>query len=711
MPNESEKVLFDTRLLSDAIIELNIARRNVAVYPKGHPTVNQSLNRAFDLLQQLFIMRPEITFAIAKDTIIIDEYSLDKKNVTFREFALYLNSLDIAAVTFTNGLTIEELYEFNKILPGKPKGTSPEEIQKELQEKLIHIKVAFIDYDAFALKEGETESESSKMSLWEQYIYALMKGTIQAETTPDMMQEIPPKALAHIVNRAVPDTPGEDVSDRFTRSYIRWSSERSLTSKDLKRIMDFIHGLRPELKNQFLSSAVKIVTKDIDSAKDALQDMPVDKVIDLLTIINEQKITIPEMFRNLLDKLSQPDQEDHAIVYGSSLAVDDIFLFPDVAEIIRGGKFGSYVNEGYQKEIQKLMAFDASSLVQKEMNEISQACGDELLEKDFCHVVLELIASDLITGDEYEYFMNILKEQTNQFIGTGWYGEVVKILKVLEKNVQEKRLLDMSSSALQYFHSPEFIFLLIDSYRTIGRLMREEALLLCDYYDIEIIPYLMDTLIDEESPTVRKFLISLITHFGNKAIPEALRRLRDKRWFVTRNMLYILGELGGEEVLQHMRSYCHHENLKVSCEAIKYLLKVGDSYGIKILKNCLNSDKGEIVDHAIGVSGTFRVKEVVHDLLQMLRKKDRSGAGFYNKIPVVRALGQIGDPRAIEVLRDLISEKRIIFKGAIEELKEEIYRTLKNYPYVDIKDLIEAGLKSGNERIREESQRLKRLAK
>jgi hypothetical protein len=50
MANESERIPLDARLLSDAIIELNISRRNIAIYPKDHPSVEKSLDRAGDYL-------------------------------------------------------------------------------------------------------------------------------------------------------------------------------------------------------------------------------------------------------------------------------------------------------------------------------------------------------------------------------------------------------------------------------------------------------------------------------------------------------------------------------------------------------------------------------------------------------------------------------------------------------------------------------------
>lgn len=52
---EREKLPLDARLLNDAIIELNISRRNVSIYPKDHPLLEKSLSRAFDFLKIIFV--------------------------------------------------------------------------------------------------------------------------------------------------------------------------------------------------------------------------------------------------------------------------------------------------------------------------------------------------------------------------------------------------------------------------------------------------------------------------------------------------------------------------------------------------------------------------------------------------------------------------------------------------------------------------------
>ena len=708
MADKEEKIPLDARLLSDAIIELNISRRNVSIYPRDHPSVDKSLSRAFEYMQKLFELRPEITLAIARDTLIIDDYYLDKKNPVYREFALNLSRMNIAHVTFTTGLTKDELYEFHRFISGRVDEVPAETVGEKLRElNLIHIRAGLIDYGAFLFEEGKTSRGKPAEQLWERYIYGMLEGTLNADDMPDEFREIPPEVLARFVNAVAADDLKEETYDKVITTYMRRSSETAFSSKDLKRLLAFINGLKPELKKQFLTSSLRTFAGDIDSTYKTLREVSVDEVIELLSAINEQKLAIPEALKNLLDKLAGLPQEGlDSLSFESGLLVDDIFLAPDIANLLGEASFGAFINGAYQKEIQKLLGFKARGGTPAELREWERECSDDAIETDFNQALLELLLSDILSEEEYTSFIGFIREQSSQFMWTGQYGQILKIIKVLDENAGYNKFSDATTESRRYYHSVEFIAGLISSLRMLGRQMRAEAWLLCDYYGQGIIPFLLDALVQEESQTVRRFFMELLKQFGAGVIPEAIKRLGDPRWFVKRNMLYILSEINTPEVLPSVRPYCRHENLKVSFEAVKCLLGSHDRYGLQAAKDYLHSESREQVEQAIALSGAFRVREFVPDLLQMFRKKGISGADLYDKIPVVRALGDIADPAALPVLREALSEKSLFFRGAAERLKEEIYRSLKNYQYEDIRDMVDAGLKSKNQYVREESLRL-----
>lgn len=690
MTGRKEKLPLDARMLSDAIIELNIARRNVSVYPKGHHLVEKSLDRAFGFFKGLFELRNEITIAVAKDMLIIDGQSLDRKNPVYREVALSFSNLNIASVTFIGGLTKDEIYSFHRFLIESIQESSKDTLQEKLREyNLTHIQLEFIDYGAFSFDEGKTKGQEH---LWEQYTSGLLEGRLLSGDESEAFNGISPETLARLLNRVETEPHKEESYDRVISSYLRRSSERAFSGSDLKKILDCIDGLRPELKKQFLSSSVKIFSKDINAANKALSDISADKVMELLHVIDQQKVAIPDSLKNLLDKFSKLNPDDiEALAFGDGFIADDIMLSPGLMDLLVESNFKTFVSDAYQKEIKSVMEFDASKAGLKAADNLGHEWLDEHLEREFNHVILELVSSaisDILEDKDYEYFVKLLKEQSEQFIGTGQYEQILKINKVLKSLVTNEKSADMVSKLLEHFNSPEVISLLIDSLRIMGRNERENALSLCEHYGESIVKPLIDALIEEGSQSTRRFFISIISSLGDKAFPEVIKHLNDDRWFVQRNMLFILNEMKNEEAVPNVRRCCHHENPKVSLEAVKHLLNIKDNYGIKALRQHLNAEDRDVVEKAISFSGAFKISAVVPDLIRMLRKKAIIGADFYHKIPVVTALGQIGDPQALEALREILGAKSLLFKSALGKLKEEIYSTLKNYNSEQVKDLM-----------------------
>lgn len=710
MIDDIDKIPLDARLLSYAIIELNISRRNVSIYPKDHPSVERSLSRTFDFLKKLFEIRSEITLAIAKDTIIIDDFKLDKKNPVFREFALNLSKMNIAYVTLKNGITQDELYQFHSFLLEKVEDSSVDKIREVLKAyNLKHISIGFVDYGAFSLAESETSKTTKEGALWERYIFGLLAGTLQSEAVADELRNIPPNILAQLLNKVSDENYKEEAYDRVITTYMRSSADSVFTSKDLKKMLQLINSLRPELKKQFVSTTVKHFSKNMDSTYQALKKMSMEEIIGMLDVINEQKITIPAPLMNLLDKLSDISRGNIASMkLADGLVVDDIFLSPEIDNIFKQGGFETLLNDTYQQEIQKLLKVHAQSLKTSQLIEFESEFNDDLIEKKFNQIMLELMVSPTTSSQEYQAFVDLVKEQAEQLLWIGEYGQILTLLNLMETNKARDRFVDINSEALQHFHSSEFLVPLVDSLRILGKQKRQEVTELCEYYDQKIVPHLIDALIEEDSQMARRFLMDLLKQLGDKVIPEAIERLDDDRWFVKRNMLYILGQTNVKDVAEHIKPYCRDENLKVSFEALRCLLFSEDRYAIDTIKEYLYSGNRDRVEQAIALSGSFRIKEAVDDLIKMLKKTEMTGADFYDKMPVVSALGDIGDPRAVDVLREMLAKRSILFKKVSDRMKEEIYKTLNNYPYESVRELVEDGLKSKNERIRTESFRLKK---
>ncbi len=164
-------------------------------------------------------------------------------------------------------------------------------------------------------------------------------------------------------------------------------------------------------------------------------------------------------------------------------------------------------------------------------------------------------------------------------------------------------------------------------------------------------------------------------------------------------MLILIRETGGKIYLKKIKPFARHENIKVALEAIRTLLHFNSVDAISHLKILFKNDNPDIRTEAIRLAGIYKVKEVLPVLHELLEKKDILGTESYYKIPIVKALSEIGDPSSIKHLINVYNSKSLLYRSSLEELKLEIFRTLHRYKKEVIKPLIEMGMKSKNKEI------------
>jgi len=710
MDNNVQKIPLDAKLLSYAIIELNISRRNVAMYPGDHPLVERSLNNAFKFLKQLFDIRSVITLAIARDTLIIDHYQLDKKNPVFTDFARTLSRMNIAFLTLKKGLTKDELYRFHRFITEKAEDLSVQNLKKVYAKySVTHVDVGFVDYGKFVARGYTPAQQSQKAPLWERYIYGLVEGTLQDEAIADEVSHIPPEMLARLLNNVSERSMKEQSYDKVITTYMKSSSENVFSGQDLKRLLTFIDNLRPDLKKRFLSSTLKTFSADTASTYQAMKNMSVDDIEKFLDTVNKHMVSIPPVLVDLIEKISySPEVSSHEIYYEEDITEDDELDLSSLAAMFSEEHTEKADVKKDLQEIQTLLEYDASELRTSEFMEFENEFNEELTEKRFLQILLELMVSRTVTEDNYKAYVKKIREQSQQLLSIGQYKQLLDVLRILELNKKQRRFADANATALQHYHSKEFTTQVVESFKIFGRQFKKEARMLCAYYGREIIPYLLDALIAEESQSVRRYLLDVLKEFGDKIIPEAVKRLHDDRWFVRRNMLYILQDTDTREVRESIRPFCNDENRKVSVAALKCLLKHRDHYAIEMMREHLTSESKDVFEQAINLSSSFRLTEVVEDLISLLKIQERSGDDIIAKIPVVKALGDIADPRALDVLRELLSSKSIFHRKMLDQLKREVYKTLPKYPHELVNDLVEAGTEFAKELFKEESAHVRK---
>jgi HEAT repeat protein len=145
----------------------------------------------------------------------------------------------------------------------------------------------------------------------------------------------------------------------------------------------------------------------------------------------------------------------------------------------------------------------------------------------------------------------------------------------------------------------------------------------------------------------RDALVAL-DHVG---VPLLEDMVGDERWFVVRNMVGILGEIRSADAIEHFRRTIEHSDARVRRETVLALSKVGGEEAVPLLAKGLNDPETALRGAAALGLGLTKLSVAVGPLLNRLPHESDAEV----ELEIVRALGRVGDPRAVPVLAERAS--------------------------------------------------------
>jgi hypothetical protein len=707
---KKEKLPLDAKLLSDAVIELNISRRSVGLYPREHPIARESIEKAFALLEKLFDLRSSITIGIAKDTLVVDEYTLDRKNPVFKEYAASVHGKGIAAITFYSGLDKDELFGFDELMTAKDGPTGKDLAERTQKNGIKHIVMTPLDISKFGFVEGELRQDGDDTKIWEEYIYGLLEGKLADSDAEGVLLNVAPEDIADLINKEMSiDTP-EVTYDRVITSYLRKKEDSGINSELFTRFISMVQNLSPEMKQQFLKRAFSGPSMDAGEAGRLFSQLSQDDIEKIMAAFSENPSLIPESMRNLMDKLSTATKGAgfFDLVVNRKGLVDDVEIDERIMGLFSLDHFKSFVTDEYQAELERMLrGFDGRK--SPLLEQVTSECRDEIIDKAASEVMLELLEVDSTGRDEYLTLLTRLSEMTGDFLQTGRFDEVLDIYNTLYSHALAGKYRTEAAGMLEFsFYAGDAIARMIDAFKLWGRLEREGVVRLAGVLKRYLADPLLDALAEEKDASTRKFYLSVLSGFRSDILPEAVRRLGDERWYVVRNMIYLVRESGGVKYVNEIKPLAKHVDRRISVEAVKTLLHFNVPGAFAYLRLYLHSTDRGLRDQVVKLAGLYKVKEAVPYLIEILDKQDLFRTEWFHKTSVVKALGDIGDPRALDSLTKLYQSRAVVYRSSMEALKVEIFRTLSNYPHALVRPLLEKGLGSKNKEIRAISEKLLR---
>lgn len=160
-----------------------------------------------------------------------------------------------------------------------------------------------------------------------------------------------------------------------------------------------------------------------------------------------------------------------------------------------------------------------------------------------------------------------------------------------------------------------------------------------------------NALADTEDRGARRAYIDALVRFGRLGMPLVEGMLADSRWFVVRNGVTILGEVGGPQALAHLTGTLGHPDARVRRETVTALTKLGGPDAERLLLGLLDDSDADVRSAATLAVSVLKVQRAVRPLIERLGVESDEEA----QVEILRALGRIGDAAAVPAIEKLTS--------------------------------------------------------
>lgn len=314
-----------SRELSDFLIEFSIGLHKNAIYPAGHPLLENTTANLSERLATLLKERPALSLGVARHQLIIEGIATDEKNPVLRELAGRLHRHHLGAVKFSAGVTEDEITDMLSTvsvdagrLP-RPLGLEGPEVLTQWPHirlfPLTFAQLQLIEEDPNALPDEDearrsAESGTRSAALW----VGLARAALVAESTKmdtDEADSVDPTRVAHAIEANKRDAAYDQVVVGYLLQIaeeLKNKSGRDATALQ-QRISRLVGNLSPETLQRLLQMGGNVRQRK-QFVLDAAQGMAVDAVVDLVRAAADTSgQTVSHSMVRMLSKLATHAEE------------------------------------------------------------------------------------------------------------------------------------------------------------------------------------------------------------------------------------------------------------------------------------------------------------------------------------------------------------------------------------------------------------------
>lgn len=713
--NSSESTLSEVnplaiKAVADAVMDLNIARKNMLIYPSSHEQVQRSQLRAcrsmWDAAQQI----SPLTLTVMQECLVIDRRSLDEKNTVFKELAGILKQRSIAALTILPDFTEQEWVHFLGLLILDPEqikhqgGISSAAFACGLKGIILHA----VDYSKLHVTEESeiqrTSNQFRKASTWGVFVSHLVAGALAGEKGDGQRTEtiFDPSNMAELLNTDQVDTQQAiDYYKTMIAGYLGQAMEENSAPASsvtgLERFHQLVQDLRPELQEQFLSAAFDqcVAHESSVGTEGFVGSMTDDLVVRMLRQANNEGKQISPSLMAFIKKMSAMSGKPAGDGGPASIKATQ----KEVQSLLDREDYDAYVDETYAQLLKAFSDRTARADLGDDLATLKSEI-DADLEEPYLAIQVAFALKGLMAAsmdvEEYRDWARQLTFMLDDLIIAGAYDSLKQIFDFIQqerKSHTESERDKICSLVLDHFNSTAFLATTVVGLNRPVEKVDPQALTFAECLGESLVAEAIESLGNSETLDPNSALLLLVKRSASQATKEALDRLRDARPAYVCRMLEIVRFLACREGIEGVKTLLTHDDTEVRMAALTTLLSVNNPWGVLHLREMLAGPWSPLVQRGMQVAGYYKIREIVPTLVAFVERAGPVGPDIARREAALRTLGKIGDPQAVAVLTKIARRRWSLSQKHLQHLKRVLFESLDGYAYGEIKDLLHIGLR------------------
>ena len=722
----------ETDQVVDLVRALALAWKNLAAYPAGHPVLDGTLEEVRQRLEDLRGPAPNVLFGVSADGLIYGESKVDSAYVQKFAHALYVRG--VALLRFEAATAASDIEAFLRLLRAGTAGEQTEPLWDQLQSSGVsNIELQPVDYSAVQVTDSldsDSFEQEEAGSLWDAILKELVAG-----------RELTPEATRLLGN-------GVDAADELADLILRYGEAESADDIELDSQATF--GVRFPTRvpraggssHAVAELVVRAVGDHFASSTGGGRQVAVQQVAQLIRSLPEPiraavlrqslaDLAIDEAAGSLLHELVSTLRNDEVLealtqISGTTKLSSHAM---NLLQLLRATRPETRREETEAREIPDLSSLlgdedidrfnppdhmallDQASLFAPGHNspvrtpaylgDRVETVAEDALRRQLFETLLALLFSPAAGSRNPESALRRIEVLFREYTDANRFEEAVECvahLRHLRRTTASEGLKEAINRSIARLASHKSIQGLIENIATASPEQVEELKRLTKALGPLALRELLIALTEEDNRSRRRHLFDFVVGLGPIIVPEVVAFLKDERWYVVRNMIVLLRTVEDRTSLPEIRRHANNPDLRVRLEAIKTLLAFDPKVPRELLKRAINDPDPKLAEAAIALVGSYAIGEGVDSLLEIVTTRDLFGRRRRIRLSAIRALGDLGDPRALLELKTFFVDS--ILPWPAREERRAAYESLSGYAVEDRALWVERGSRSRDPVIR-----------